>query len=68
MSYPYKNKPNADKIAELRARVEVMEWDSITGEVPTWYAWQEIDIMERQICELQELICDSLMNETRKIG
>ena len=68
MNYPYKNKPPVDKITECRKRIEVLEWEAITGETPTWYCYEQIFLLEREIDQLQEIICDSLMNETRKIG
>lgn len=66
--YPYTKRPPMDRISELRARIQVLEWEAITGETPTWYCYQEIDVMEREIQELHEIISDGLMNETRKVG
>lgn len=66
--YPYENKPAIDKISELTSRIQVLEWDAVNGEIPTWYAYEQINIMENKIEELQDMIHDSLMNDTRRIG
>ena len=66
--YPYKNKPPVDKISELRSRIEVLEWEAISGDVPTWYAYEQINIMEQEIEHLQDIIHDALIPGTRKVG
>ena len=68
MSYPYKNRPPVDKIIELRSRIEVLEWEAISGDVPTWYAYEQINIMEQEIEHLQEVIHDALIPSTRTAG
>ncbi len=68
MSYPYINRPPADKIIELRSRIEVLEWETISGDVPTWYAYEQINIMENEIDHLQDIIHDSLIPTTRRVG
>ena len=63
MNYPYTSKPPVDRIQELRARIQVLEWSAISGETETWYAYNEIGRMEQEIEALQELICDALIGE-----
>ena len=65
MSYPYTNLPPMQKIEALRAQIQVMEWESVTGETPTWYCWNEIGRMENEIEDLQMIIADSLIGSTR---
>ncbi len=67
-SYPYKKQSILQQISQLRSRISIMEWDSVTGVTPTWYAYQEIDLMEKEICDLQEQLHDEMMPETRKVG
>ena len=65
MGYNYKNLPPMEEISSLRARIQVMEWDSLSGEIPSWYAWEQINLMENKIEELQMIITDSLIGMTR---
>ncbi len=67
MSYNYKKLPPMKEIESLRSRIEVMEWDAISGEIPTYYAWEQINIMENRIEELQLVIADALIGKTRRI-
>ncbi|RLF06401.1 MAG: hypothetical protein DRJ64_04485 [Thermoprotei archaeon] len=64
--YPFKNRPPVDEIASLRAQIQVMEWDAISGETPTWYCYQEINRMESRIEELKLEIYDSFQTECRR--
>ena len=67
-NYTYKNQSVLQQIASHRSRISILEWDTITGVVPTYYAYEEIDKLEREISELQKKLHDEMMPETRKVS
>ena len=46
------------EIAALKARIDVLNWDALGGQVSSWYAYNEIAELEIKLEELETLLSE----------
>ena len=46
------------KIAAIKARIDVLNWDALGGQIASWYAYNEIAELDMQVEALEELLAE----------